>query len=73
MADTPINDVANNEESPQVNSITNKDDNVNKTNTTTNDKVNNTTKDELEKEPINDVSSAEQNELEDNVYVSELL
>ena len=73
ITNTPINDVANNEESPQVNSITNKDDNVNKTNTTTNDKVNNTTKDELEKEPINDVSSAEQNELEDNVYVSELL
>ena len=73
ITNTPINDVANNEESPQVNSITNKDDNVNKTNTTTNDKVNNTTKDEIEKEPINDVSSAEQNELEDNVYVSELL
>lgn len=66
ITNTPINDVANNEESPQVNDI-------DKTNSVANDETNNESKDELEKEPINDVSSAEQNELEDNVYVSELL
>ena len=71
MADTPINDVVNNEESLQVNSITNKEENVNKTNTTTNDKVNNTVEDELEKQPINDVSS--KNIMGYNVYVSELI